>query len=309
MYNKVLITLDGSPLAESALPYAAEITNTVGIESLMLLRLVVDGIGSAIAESDLYLQDQARRLMSLMKSDQPPISLAPSRADSPRGVQWLSDRVPSGGVAEGILNFVAKQETELLIMASHGATGLERWPLGSVAEQVLWSADIPILLVRPESAPTATPPSLQRLLVPLDGSLSVEQATNQIENVAQKGHAEVTALYIETNPETGAPGTARGGRRSESIQEYLGNVSSHLEQFGIKVHTKVLSGQPGQTIIDESKRGATDLVVISSAKLTGTARLMQGSVAAQVIQGVSAPVLLVPARERTIFSTPATGTT
>ncbi len=296
MYNKVLITLDGSPLAEAALPYAAEITNTVGIESLMLLRLVIDGGDLTIAESDRYLQEQARRLMSLMISDQPPVSLAPSRADSPRGVQWLSDRVILGGVAEGILNFITKQETELLVMASHGATGLERWPLGSVAEKVLWETDIPVLLVRPASEPSEVAPSLNRLLVPLDGSLPVEQAMNQVENLAKPGHTEITALFIETSPEASALAGARGSQRPESIQEYLGNVSSYLERAGLKVQSKVLSGQPGQTIIEESRSGVADLVVIPSTKLTGSARLIQGSVADQVIQGISAPILLVPAR-------------
>ena len=296
MYNKLLVTLDGSPLAEAAIPYAAGFADSVGVEEMMLLRLVVEGSGLTLGQSDQYLLDRAKELVASLKGEETHRSLLPCHGKSPHGVQCISCQSPTEGVADCILQFLEEHGTDILVMSSHGASGLERWPLGTVAEKVVWAANIPVLLVRPTKEQPVTTPALKRLLVPLEGSLPVEQAWQQLDRLAKPGESVVTLLFVDPglkgDLESAAwPSLALG---QHQMRSYLGSLAAHLEGQGIKAQTKVRAGQPGQQIVDEAQAASADLIVLSFYKPTGLTRWIQGSVADQVIRGSTVPVLLIP---------------
>ena len=129
MYNRLLVTLDGSPLAESALHYAVELANTAGAEEVMLLRLVKAWGALGIQEADRYLGRCASQMVeSLIGGKQPHRSLFPSQAGDRHGVQWLSSPITHGGIAESILEFSAKHRVDMIVMSALGASGMVRWP-------------------------------------------------------------------------------------------------------------------------------------------------------------------------------------
>ncbi len=296
MYNKLLVTLDGSPLAEAAIPYAAGFADSVGVEEMMLLRFVVEGSGLTLGQSDQYLLDRAKELVATLKGEEVDRSLLPCHGESPHGVQCISRQSPIERVADSILQFLEDRATDILIMSSHGASGLERWPLGTVAEKVVRAANIPVLLVRPTKEQPVATPVLKRLLVPLEGSVPVEQAWQQLERLGKSGESEVTLLFVDPclkgDLESAAwPNSALG---QHHMRSYFGSLAAHLEGKGIKAHTKVRAGQPGQQIIDEAQAASADLIVLSSFKPTGLTRWVQGSVVDQVIRGSTVPVLLIP---------------
>jgi nucleotide-binding universal stress UspA family protein len=137
MYKRILIPLDGSALAEAVLPHVEELAKSGGAE-LVLLRVAsahlfpgADPIEAQVAivqEAENYVADVAQRLQE-------------------KGIS-AEAKVRYGDPAEEILDHAARDQIDLIAMATHGRTGLKRVVLGSVAENVLRSAPVPMLLVR-----------------------------------------------------------------------------------------------------------------------------------------------------------------
>ena len=141
MYNKILVPLDGSPLAETVLPYAEELARA--FESQMRLRQVVEPpIVYAEAGGGIY-----------------PVDITPLKEQAERYLTEVDERLEAKGlkcrwvvleepVAEGILDYAELEEVDLIAMSTHGRSGLGRWLYGSVAQRVLQGATCPILLIR-----------------------------------------------------------------------------------------------------------------------------------------------------------------
>jgi nucleotide-binding universal stress UspA family protein len=141
--NRVLLPLDGSTLGEAVLDKAVELARAGA--ALVLLRaaearhLVGDPVAAqleVVHEAELYLGGVAERLR---------------RA----GVTRVETCVWYGPAAEAIVEAVRARDTDLILMSSHGRSGLSRLVLGSVAETVLRGTTTPILLIRPSGAPVA----------------------------------------------------------------------------------------------------------------------------------------------------------
>lgn len=140
MYERILTTLDQSDLAEKALPHAVAIAKAFGAEvHLLSVVPVVDpeamhAAGVAVDwEAQLqrareYLAGIRKRLLS-------------------DGVEAEWD-VCQGDIAEEILRYCDQQDCSLIVMSTHGRSGLGRWVYGSIADRVLRHAAVPVLLVR-----------------------------------------------------------------------------------------------------------------------------------------------------------------
>lgn len=145
LYNRIIVPLDGSKLAESALPEAKQLAELTGAQ-LVLLRVVdyssrdrlgdfgllyeYEAMAQALAEeheiAEAYLADMGRKLESEDAS--------------------VSASVVDGIAAKAIVAFA--QPGDAIVMATHGRTGIKRWFIGSIAEEVLRHATVPVLLVR-----------------------------------------------------------------------------------------------------------------------------------------------------------------
>jgi nucleotide-binding universal stress UspA family protein len=140
--GKVLVPLDGSTLAETALWKAVEIADADTTFSLLRAAEAftlpgadpVDAQVNAVREAEEYLASVVRRL-----------------AD--RGISKVETHVWYGSPAAAIVEAATVQKIDLLVMCTHGRSGLGRLVLGSVAESVLRGTSTPILIVRAERAP------------------------------------------------------------------------------------------------------------------------------------------------------------
>jgi nucleotide-binding universal stress UspA family protein len=143
----ILVPLDGSTLAEAALPRAVELARAAEAR-LLLLRAAeahtLPGLDPTAAQiqvvedADTYLTDVAERVSTL-------------------GVRNIDTSVWYGAPATAILEATRLRKPDLIVMTTHGRSGLERLIFGSVAETVLRSTTTPILLVRPAGAPVEAP--------------------------------------------------------------------------------------------------------------------------------------------------------
>jgi len=140
-YKNILVPLDGSNTAEVALPHAFALARLSGAEVMLLL--VVPPVEPLVQADKPVIDEQwpARkaRVIEYLNS-------LSERADC-EGLT-LQSAVESGPPAETILEFAAKRSIDLIVMATHGHSGMKRWLLGSVAEKVLRAADRPVLLIR-----------------------------------------------------------------------------------------------------------------------------------------------------------------
>jgi nucleotide-binding universal stress UspA family protein len=149
-YRKVAVPLDGSRFAEQALSQAQAIASAAGAELLLIAVVPVlddvdfDDAGVAPASADAERQAEVKRVSRYLAG-----MAAQLEAEGFR----VRPRVVAGMPAEEILHVSAAEGADLLVMATHGHTGLQRFWLGSTATKVVRSADLPVLLVRAEERP------------------------------------------------------------------------------------------------------------------------------------------------------------
>lgn len=141
MYKRILLTLDGSALAEQALPHALAQGERFGAE-LVLLRVLepLAESGGVPREAVKRAEKQTRAMAHEYLED---VAAAPRRRGIPTQTVTLEGRPH-----EAIVRFVETSEVDLIVLSDHGRSGLTRWLVGSVADRVLRGAGVPVLLVR-----------------------------------------------------------------------------------------------------------------------------------------------------------------
>ncbi|BCX04884.1 MAG: universal stress protein [Candidatus Roseilinea sp.] len=149
-FKKILVPLDGSQFAEGALPYARMLAECSGGQ-IELLRIAVH------PSSYVYVSDPAT-LASLYDSDRAHCEEYLQKVAA--GLQaatsiTVTTAVLEGPVADAILDRAEETNADLIVMSTHGRSGMERWLLGSVAEKVVRGAKIPVMLVRPKQTGTS----------------------------------------------------------------------------------------------------------------------------------------------------------
>ena len=150
MYAKIMVPLDGSELAECVLPHVTAIASSVKAKDVVLVRVVnpihlpasVPATGDfGFREKDRLQLDEHRRNTAANYLQQQADGL-----DIPN-VQ-ISRAIIEGKVADSLADYAVNHEVDLIVMASHGRSGVSRWVMGSVAEKMVRSACVPVLMVR-----------------------------------------------------------------------------------------------------------------------------------------------------------------
>ncbi len=147
MYKKVLVPLDGSALAECALPELKSLAQSGCIGEVLFVNVVEDPMRGAIegmealnlVEIENRLHDHARKYLADIQ-----IKLNAENIKA-------SSEVLRGRAAQSIVSYAKENGVDLIIIASHGYSGVKQWVFGSVALRVLHDAHVPVLLIRPES--------------------------------------------------------------------------------------------------------------------------------------------------------------
>ena len=156
MYEKILIPLDGSELAECSLQHAKAIAQGCNVADVIVLRVIEplstqtisalaeaggDSLGKAMERNERDAQDYALKVQNNLKT---------------RGVATQAVTV-KGRAADEILGYAEKNDVDLIVMSTHGRSGLSRFFFGSVAEKVSRHSRVPVLLISPEGCRTFAP--------------------------------------------------------------------------------------------------------------------------------------------------------
>ena len=314
MISSVLIPLDGSAEAEQAIPYAQALLPDSG--SILLFTVVPDR--GVLISNDPVLTEWQRTLhpgpeaahAADLNTARAGLHQVVTRIDDSR-VNW-SVAAAYGDPAEHILRTIATQDIDLVAMTTHGRGALGRAIFGSVADRIVRTSPIPVLLVRPVTpSPAPGMVAVNRLLVPLDGSELAEAALPVATALAQQlgipvqliraTNATLTlATLTGSSPFPVAPPADIYDQWATDLERsattYLDGVAKRLRDEGIAASIAVCDGSPYTEITNAVQAG--DLLVMTSHGRGGVMRWLLGSVAEKLVREAPAPILLVPAADR-----------
>lgn len=293
MFRKILVPLDGSERAEWAMKPALALTMETDAE-LILLRVPVS--------IELPIPVLTALVQLREKDDEEKRRECENYLRAKRHAHFYSYNVKSraivaeGDVARVIVDTAVSESVDLIIMTTHGRSGLARWALGSVSEKVLTSALHPVMMLRDDALPT-------HILVALDGSVLSEASLPPALLLAQHFGARVTLLRvidrIEVEPETQAylaelEKTLPRPWQQEACaaaEEYLREVA---QRQPIEVETAVVLGEPpANGILKFAEESDVDLIAMTTHGKTGEDRWPYGSVTGKVLHGSSKSMLVV----------------
>lgn len=298
MYQKVLVSLDGSELAELVLPYAAQLSGRVGSEVTLMF----------VTESAKY-QNQHMYRVYLQKMAEV-IQEKAQRYVAEPGEKVIEVRsvVAVGEPAEEIVDYADKNGIGLIVMATRGRSGIRRWALGSVADKVVRAAKQPVVLIRAKGAVPETLPgkdAFNKLLVALDGSKEGEAALPYVEELAIRLKAEIVLLQVVAQAYhvyTFGDGSTQIPYTEEEMKPLEANAASYLEKAGallrdkgITTTSQVRVGSAADEIIKVADELRVDMVAMSTHGRSGVGRWAFGSVADRVLREGNTPVLVVRA--------------
>ena len=292
MRRTILVPQDGSMASRAALPYAVVLARTLQC-SVRLLAAIGSG-GDALrreVNGPDYLGVVRTAMATALQEAATELTAAGVSAESV---------IADGGPAESILKYAEERDVALVVMATHGAGGVARMLVGSVADKVMRLSRRPILLIEPPRSPGVQRQiALRKILVPLDGSSLAEAALPLATELATAtgaslmlARAVALPLYALSTSYSPMPELAAWEDEMRvAAGEYLTGVRGTLPA-SLRIETLVLRGAAGMKLIDAVKREKVDLVVMSTRGRGGLGRLLLGSTADELVRkGV--PTLLV----------------
>lgn len=289
MFERILVPLDGSKLAELALPHAEELAGAFNSEITLLFVCETPHCKSR-HEHEVYVEKTAESIRKNM------------------GGTSVKAVVVNGHAAAKINDYADQNDISLLVMATHGRTGIMSWALGSITNKVLDRVRRPILLIRAISDTQEAGPMtcFGRIMLPLDGSEAGEAALPHVIEIAKKLYPEIILLQVV------APGQhvhTVGGldyvRFPEQLIEtmksdarkYLQKLGDRLMATNATIRLEVKLGDPAEEIIKLAGEVGTCMVAMSSHGHSSIDRWTFGSVAHKVLHSGNTPFLLVRAPE------------
>jgi len=305
VFKRLLVPLDISKLAEIALPYAKELAVKLGSE-VILIHVRTSADTTDKPDHRAYLSKMAAITEQDIKKS--PVLPPGEKVKVDSAIIGSPGRL--NHPAEEILDYAEKENISLIVMATHGRTGVRRWTLGDAANKVARASKTPVLLIR---ANTDVPESvhLDKVLVPLDGSKQSEAVLPYIENLASKIKPKVSLLNVVEPPYYiypygegmgyyGGEGIVRVPYTEEEIkplkevaEKYIKSVSEKLTAESIKTSYGVRVGSAGEEIIKAEEEIHPDIVAMSTHGHSGFGRWENGSVTDKVLHHGNTPLLLV----------------
>jgi nucleotide-binding universal stress UspA family protein len=298
MFERILLPLDGSEVAEAVLPYAEELAGKLGSEVVLQH---VRGHERPYQEHmhQVYLDRVADGVRSNIGKTRP------AGADVK-----VTAKVATGEPAENICSLVEKDRIDLIIMTSVSSSGISIGKmLGSVADQVCRTVPIPVMLIRPQNIKKNAGKNrlISHLLIPLDGSELSRLALPVGEGLAAKLKASITLFQMANmirfydsgdGSGTGFVNYAQFDEDEKArVSAEMAAQDKELKGRGLESSYVVTSGfDAAGEIMEASKKVGADLVVMSTHGRTGPARWILGNVAEKVLRHGDTPLLLVHAK-------------
>ena len=302
MYQSILVALDGSEFSAAALPAAAALArrcdaklHLVAVYDPSTMLHFTPGEASLPAYDASVADDRCKTLRLWVAEQAASISNTGLTAD---GV------LLEGTVAEALAEHVVTTNAELVIMTTHGRSGLDRLRLGSVVSSFLGRATVPVFLVRPTGDGAPTPGHelpTDRLLITLDRSAFAESMLPHATRFAEALNLDIELLTVV---EPVATPLALFGADALAVEDfvstdeeldahqYLADQARLHSLKSIPAITVLTDSSPARAIVNYVRESHPGVVTLATHSRPGLVRLLLGSVADSVLQGVQQPMLV-----------------
>lgn len=296
MFERILVPLDGSKRAERILAECGPILDRPG-SRIFLLR-VPDTPG--VYPSAEISMDRLRK--TVLEEAESYLARMKEHLEK-RGLN-VTTMIREGNPAERILEESARWKISLVLMSTHGRTGVRRWVFGSVTEKVIRAAEAPVLIYRsfPERdvLDTLTGMKVDDILLPIDESNASMKAVPYAARLAAEFGAGVHVLHVVDREQARAPATRHVGRAVRELTD-AGVVAAPVER----------TGNAAAEILDACHDLGAGLIVLTTHGRSGVSRWTCGSVTEKVLRAAETPLLIVrtsrsPARAEAEASRPET---
>ncbi|MBK5276764.1 MAG: universal stress protein [Desulfuromonadales bacterium] len=297
MFRHFLVPLDGSRMAEAALPVAVYLAQKLGAR-VTLMHVVEKNAPSEVhgqshlktaTEANAYLKAVSERFFSA-------------------GLQiyFHVHETEVSDVAGSIVAHADELNHDLVVMCSHGRGKALHLFLGSIAQKVIGKDSRPVLIAHPDERGEAPDFSCRSILVPLDGDPGHAQALPVSRELAQACGATLLLAMVIPHLTNLAGDMAATGRMlpgttsrmlemaSQEAEEYLASLLEALRVTGVAASAQILRGDPAKTIEKSAKDAKVDLIVLATHGKTGMEAFWSGSVAHKICGYRGVPLLLIP---------------
>lgn len=297
--HNILVPLDGSSLAESVIPAVAALAGKIGGAVKLFHVIEQDAPQKVHGQPHLTRADEAEDYLASIASG--PLL---------QGVDVTTHVHETGvrDVSQSISDHSEELNADLIIMCTHGSSGLRKILVGSIAQQVISLSSTPVMLVNPSLKKAGMGPKFTNFLIPLNGDPEHEHALEYASDLAAMCEAAVHLLVAVPRFGTMSgeltivnrylPGTT--SRMMDMLvpeaKDYLKNVQARLEDRGLIVATSISRSNPAKAISKTARSVKSELIILATHGKTGSKPFWEGSVTPQVIRGAKVPILLVPVR-------------
>jgi nucleotide-binding universal stress UspA family protein len=298
MFKHLFVPLDGSLLAEQALPAASFIAEHMGA-SITLIHVIEEDAPSQIhGERHLQTPDEAEQYLK---------QLATTAFSTRVKVDYHVHSTEVKNVAKSIVEHAGEFVPDLIVMCAHGHGGLRDFLYGSIAQQIIAYGHTPVMIIFPTADQRPVPFTCGNILIPLDGKPEHETGLPLAISLAKECGRNLHLLLVVPTLSTlkgtnAAAGTLLPASMSvlldlseEAGGEYLTEKAQTASDAGIEVSAEVIRGDPVSGIIKAAQQNGANLIVIGTHGRSGSEAFWAGSIAPRISSQSHIPLLLVPA--------------
>lgn len=297
MFKNIFIPFDGSELAESILPVAYFMAEKFNANLHFFHVLEKDPPKAVHGQPHLQTVNQAKKYLDDL-----------AQFYSNKGV-IVKSHVHSHlyrGVAKSISDHALSFGSDLIIMCSHGRSGLKKFLFGSIAQNVIRQSKLPVLTLFPQKNKKAPDFTCKRIQIPLDMDHNHQHSLHLAREIAGRCNSVIFLLQVIPTL-ISIPGKWRmSGKllpatsskmldiQADEAVKFLNEQSKKLSSEGFKIEIAVLRGNPQEVISKAAIRYQADLIILSTHGKFGMEAIWSGSVGAQLSGNNLVPIMFVP---------------
>ena len=299
MFKHILVPLDGSKLAEAALPVAASLSETLHAPVTLLHIIEQDAPEEVHRDRHLTDAEQAKAYLADIAGESFPPDVK---------VDWHVHTAAVADVSRSIVDHSADEfQPDLIILTSHGNSGMHDLFFGNIAQQVAAVSGTPVLLIK--SGHNERVFQLKHILVPLDNESIHDAVIPLVEDLAKAFSAELNLICViptlgtlsGEQAATGSlmPATTKAllNMTEENAQEHLAGHLKAFKKKNIPATADIARGDPAPVIAKSAEGIPADMIIFGTHGRAGLDAFWNRSVAASVARRTDIPILLVPLAE------------
>jgi nucleotide-binding universal stress UspA family protein len=296
MFKHILVPLDGSRLAEAALPVVVSLAEALNAPVTLMHVIEQDAPSEVHNERHLTNPSEAQDYLDeISKMAFPPEVKVTTHIHT----------APVADVPQSIIDHASQEfQPDLIVLTSHGKSGIRNLLVGSIAQLVAAIGGTPVLLIKPEHV--STPFIIKNILVPLDNESVHDLALPYAVTLARAYHAQIDLLcVIPTLGTDSGEHAAAGSLLPATAMAYLDiaeeiaqeHFQEHLDEFsksGLPASAEIVRGDPAAMIAETAEHKGSDLILMGTHGRAGMDAFWNRSVTAGVAKRIDTPLLLVP---------------